>query len=123
MDDNYNIAINKYNNFKLLLTEKQADKLNDELNEFIDKINIELNRQVAIAIRFGTPEEKKAKEQWIRGKIGILFPENMLTSKKDQNRFIKIRDEYKQYLENILEYIELQQQVWSILKDKKACDK
>lgn len=107
------IAIKEHEKFNMLLTDKQETTMKEELDVLLKKINDEFNRQLNVATRFGTDEEKKIREERFRGKVGVLFPLNMLKSKRDQNKFIKLWTQYGDYLENIGKYVEVQGNLWT----------
>lgn len=111
--NNLDFAIKEHEKFKLLLTDAQETKMKEELDILIKKINDEFNRQLKIVTRFGTDEEKKIREEKFRGKVGLLFPLNMLKSKRDKNKFTKLWIQYGEYLDNAGKYIEVQGNLWT----------
>lgn len=113
-------AIDEHKKFKLMLSDEKANELIEELfgdDGFINTINEELNRRIAIATRFGTPEEKKKRESILRHRLSPDFPFNMLKGIRARNRFTILTGEYKKYLENSLEYVDIQQKLWDALQD------
>lgn len=108
-------ALKEHKKFKAKVKDKDADIAYEKLfgdSGYVVKINAELKRQVAVATRFGTPEEKKKKESVLRHKLSPDFPFNMLKGKKEKKEFQKYRDIYKLHLVDSKNELDIQLKIW-----------